>query len=916
MTRRIATRRWPVSFVLAVGLLLGGVAFSAAPVSAATTLHVTNCTDTGVSADGSLRGEIAAAAAGDTIVFNQNCTGATAITLSQAKGPLSLTQDVTIDGTGHTVVLDGGCTANCGTINAVGGVEVLNVNGGVTATLNALTIQNGVATNANGGGIFNDGTLTVTNSTISGNTAVYYGGGIDNGLGGTLMVTNSTISGNRSANYNGGGGGGMTNGGSATLTNTIVAGNTAAYSTPNFDGPVASGGHNLFGSTDGNTITLGPGDIVNADPLLGTLGNHGGPTQTLPLLFGSPAIDAGDDLTCAQSGAGHVNGVDQRGVIRPEGAHCDIGAFEAHFTLTVTSGSPQTTVATQPFANPLVVTFGGPDAPATLSGVPVTFSAPGRGASATFTGNPATTDASGRASVTAAANGTAGTYTVTASTPGAAKVTFTLKNVLVVPVVNTNGDGAANANNCVAGNANTCRLRGAIAAENAGGATGATITFAANETITLNQTAGTLTLAPTSGTERIDGSGHTIVVDGNNAVTVFTVNSGTVTLNALTIRHGNTGNGGGIDNESGGTLTVTNSTISGNDGGGAGGIYNNGGGTLTVTNSLFTGNSGGGIENANQGTLTVTNSTFSGNSAAFGGGIDNYDGVATVTNSTFSGNTAGMGGGIVNYGSATVANSTFSGNTANGYDGGGGIYNNGGTATVANSTLSGNSALNATGGGIINSGGIFSGTVTLTNTIVAKNTATSGGPDASGAVTDGGGNLIGDGTGMTGLTNGTNGDQVGTAANPINPLLAPLGNYGGPTQTIPLLPGSPAIDAGKDATCAAALPTGAGGKDQRGVTRPVGAHCDIGAFEARFTLTVSGGTPQLANLSRPFARPLAVTLGGADAPADRSGAPVTFTAHPVGGASATLGTPNPATTQASGGASVAATANGSVGTIR
>jgi hypothetical protein len=69
---------------------------------------VTNCSDTGVSGDGSLRGEIAAASPGDIIAFSQDCTGASAIIL--ATGTLTLGQDVPIDGSGHTVVVDGGCT--------------------------------------------------------------------------------------------------------------------------------------------------------------------------------------------------------------------------------------------------------------------------------------------------------------------------------------------------------------------------------------------------------------------------------------------------------------------------------------------------------------------------------------------------------------------------------------------------------------------------------------------------------------------------------------------------------------------------------------------------------------------------------------------------------------------------------------
>jgi hypothetical protein len=110
MMLRMTQRRWRVPLYLT--LLLAGLVLPAPVVHAATTLHVTDCGDAGTN---TLRGRIGAAGAGDTIVFDQNCT----ITL--ATGTLTLTTNVTVDGTGHTVVVDGGCTANCGTPSAVGG---------------------------------------------------------------------------------------------------------------------------------------------------------------------------------------------------------------------------------------------------------------------------------------------------------------------------------------------------------------------------------------------------------------------------------------------------------------------------------------------------------------------------------------------------------------------------------------------------------------------------------------------------------------------------------------------------------------------------------------------------------------------------------------------------------------------------
>ena len=172
----------------------------AAPVAAANTLHVTDCGDAGAN---TLRGKIGAAVAG-TRSSSTRTAGASAITL--ATGTLTLTQNVTIDGTGHTVVVDGGCTANCGTESAVGGVTVFTVNGGVTANLNALTIQHG-----NTAGLRRRhqqrGTLTVTNSTLTGNSAATSSAAAASRTRGTLTVTNSTIAGNSAS----GGGGGIDN---------------------------------------------------------------------------------------------------------------------------------------------------------------------------------------------------------------------------------------------------------------------------------------------------------------------------------------------------------------------------------------------------------------------------------------------------------------------------------------------------------------------------------------------------------------------------------------------------------------------------------------------------------------------------------------------------------------------------------
>ena len=305
--------------------------------------------------------------------------------------------------------------------------------------------------------------------------------------------------------------------------------------------------------------------------------------------------------------------------------------------------------------------------------------------------------------------------------------------------------------------------------------------------------------------------------------------SGTLTLNELRISLGhiqsNTG-GGGIFNL--GTLTVTNSIISENiqsgDGGFGGGIFNQG--TVDIANSLFVENSG--ISNGragavfNSGIANITNSTFSENSAIFstGGILNNPTGTMTVTGSTFSGNTSQFGGGIVNDNILTIINSTFFRNGSQG--GGGGVQNFGGTLTVINSTFSEN--LSDGGGGGISGQGVG---MTLRNTIIADSLSPSGNCSIEGGTIDGGYNID---SGETCHFSTMNNSLPNTP-----PMLDPMGlkNNGGPTPSIGLLPGSPAINRIPTANC-----TDARGNllatDQTGFLRPAppNGNCDIGAFEA------------------------------------------------------------------------------------
>jgi CSLREA domain-containing protein len=367
-----------------------------------------------------------------------------------------------------------------------------------------------------------------------------------------------------------------------------------------------------------------------------------------------------------------------------------------------------------------------------------------------------------------------------------------------------------------------CSLREAIAAA----ASGDTIVFDAS------LSGGTITLGTTltlSKNVTIDGSALAvpITIDGANTYRVFYVNSGVAaTLSGLTIAHGYTsGNGGGIYNQ--GMLTVMSSTISANrtSGGGryGGGIFNAGSSTLIVRSSTFMGNRtddrGGAIYNA-AGTLTVADSTFTGNIAGYGAGVYSWVATATLNNSTFSGNSAlSMGGVYNNWGGMTVSNCTFSGNSATGTGNGQGIgggFVSDGRATVLNSTFSGNSAA-AAGGGFFYSKTYTFSTLTLINTVIANSPAGGDCYTIAGAINTNLNNLVEDGSCSANGINFKTGD----------PQLGPLADNGGPTWTFALLSGSPALDAGDNATCAAPPVSG---KDQRGEPRNDG-QCDIGAFE-------------------------------------------------------------------------------------
>ena len=355
----------------------------------------------------------------------------------------------------------------------------------------------------------------------------------------------------------------------------------------------------------------------------------------------------------------------------------------------------------------------------------------------------------------------------------------------------------------------------------------ATITFApslSGATITLSNTLAIGT-SLTIDASALPGG---LQINGNGSVQIFGVASTiTVFLNSLTITNGYSSDseeGGGIGNF--GTLTLNQCTLSGNSAplGFGGGIFNEYG-TLTLTNCILSGNSatnggGGGIANE-YGTVTLNQCTLSGNRA--------YNYIALYVD-------YGAGGGIWNNGALTLNQCTLSGNTGwtgNGYAAGGGIYNDD-LLTLNQCTLSGNSATNSAtdgGGGIFN----YGGTMTMTNTIVAGNSGSYGADMFSylTTITYGGSNLVQSVDNEVGY--------IGPAPLISAPDLAPLGNYGGPTQTMPPLPGSPAIGAGSVAANTFST-------DQRGYSRTQNGLIDLGAVELQLP---AASPPVLENSTVP-----------------------------------------------------------------
>ena len=475
------------------------------------------------------------------------------------------------------------------------------------------------------------------------------------------------------------------------------------------------------------------------------------------------------------------------------------------------------------------------------------------------------------------------------STPTRADTMFTV-NSTVDEQDASPGDGL-----CASTPSGGCTLRAAIMEANALAGADTVVVPAGIYTLTIpgtdEEAAVTGDLDITSDLTLTGADANTTMINGNSLDRVMEIRgSVSVTLTDVTLVGGYwqpllaTTGGGGLNIDSG-TVTLARSVVTGNTAWGCGGIANDdgvlivsdsiisnnvsagfGGGGLcsfqdsvtvlvatTVhsnTTSLGTNLGGGGLFNL--GDMTVMSSTISSNTAAPGGGGIHNQGTLTLTaSSVMSNTTPASGGGVyhqcffcasVNF---TMTNSTLSHNASG--VGGGGLYVYTGTASLYNVTLVSNTANAGNGGGLAQ----LNGTVSFYHALIAGNADVSGeAPDASGTFISQGYNLIQSTSGYT-ITGITVGNLLG-----INPILGPLQDNSGPTLTHMLLPGSPAIDAGNPAGCTDHL-----GNllttDQRGITRPQGPACDIGAVE-RVPDCGTGGLPS----SLPFKLYLPLILRG------------------------------------------------------
>jgi hypothetical protein len=699
--------------------------------------------------------------------------------------------------TGSSAATEGGGILADGTLltlaqSSVAGNSAGTSGGGIAVTTGGLTLGDSTVSGNSapvGGGIAmaaTPGSRQITRATFSGNSAsdaVTRGGGIRNGSA-SLLINNSSFAGNI--------GGAISNAGGLTLEHVTFSGNPAPSETAIFHAAGAPGievlrntilagsctpavrtsqGGNLESPGNGCGLTHAS-DQVNVSAValgLGAFGNHGGPTQTVALLPSSAARDAG--VACPPPTE------DQRGIARPQGAGCDAGAYE--LSVEVPLGGVGWLAAALAASGALALRrsrMRSPNGSAhgmTLAILLAALWAPGADA-AVFD-----CDEYGVANALGTSGGPhtfscAGPTTVTISGGypfggGSVNAILDGENELTLSGADTNPVLAVGP-----GQPLELRRMAIVDGQSHGGA-GGCIAVASGASLTLVE----VTL---SGCATWDGIAHNlggaISNDGALALVDSSVTDSIGSLGSIASGYGSAS----------ASLSLTRSRVYANPTSfGFGGIYVAAGG-FTLTDSAVEENAGGGLQIAGVGARTISGSSISRNLAIGGStgfGVSAAQGSLAITNSTLAEN--GWSGLLVGSASVEVTNSTIAGN--------------------------GNPAASAISGG-------SPGNPTLRNTILA-------GSCSAVTRTSLGGNLESPGNGCN-LTHAS--DQVSVSAAAL--ALGALGDHGGPTDTLPLLPHSAAIGAG------VACPPPAA--DQRGVARPQGAGCDAGAYELDFAVPLGG----------------------------------------------------------------------------
>ena len=725
--------------------------------------------------------------------------------------------------------------------NSGGGIEF----GAGQLTIDQSTISGNVAQSAGsaiatGGGISSSGgDIVVSSSTISGNLAdgeSGQGGGVYS-IAGSLSFVSSTVSGNVASSSNGlsAGGGILVGSQSAFITdstiteneadfgggisigsplaavtigleNSIVAGNTAlsasadiaAGFTVAFDARSSLIGDNLGTSlvatlgtadSDGNLIGTTTAPL---DPLLGSLADNGGLTETHALLDGSPGLNAGSSSL----------DFDQRGIERLSGSRADIGAFEVQGPVLIVDtnegfADDDTSAGNFSLAEAIILSNSTPEIETILF-------------------DPAVFDRQAAVVIRLQQElFIIQSVTIDASDLDVVISGDTFRNDILLPgtsITDTRGNFSSFDNvrpfNINTNIGDTVTLRGLTI-------TGGVSNFRGGG------------IESTSAALVIDDS----VVSGNSSFQSgggISVDNGSLIVNNSVISDNQAEDfaqaGGGVSANFS-DVTITSSTVSGNAADQGGGISARGG-LLTIVNSSISRNSsrdvGGGISASGSADVILDRSTVNNNFSNFGGGggIFNLSGSLAVTNSTVSGNAAlnSDGGGILSTAAnVNITDSTITGNTSSDRGNGITIRSVLGTEqallTVNNSIIAGNSGFNSVGDidlGFDDFGPFDPAAIVIRSSLVGNNANSSllaapiGSPDVNG-------NIIGD------------------FSSPIDPLLGELADNGGPTRTHALLAGSPAIDTGDNVFSF----------DQRGEVRPNagGRGPDIGAYEEQ-TLTL------------------------------------------------------------------------------